>query len=60
MTSRLVSRVIGLWVRPEVSSEQTLEALRALHNDPAVRLCYVLETGGVADSATLASTCRKL
>lgn len=60
ISSRLISRVIGLWVRPEVSSEQTLEALRALQADPAVRLCFVLETGGIADSATLGSVCAKL
>lgn len=58
--SRLVSRFIGLWVRPEVGSDQTLEALRKLQADPSVRLCYVLETGGIADSATLGSVCRKL
>jgi glycerol-3-phosphate O-acyltransferase len=55
----MASRVMGAWVRPEVVPEDMIERVRTAHADPAVRLCYVLESGGLADLLALEGVCRK-
>ena len=55
-----LSRIMSLWVRPELAPDDHIERVRALVADPAVRVCYVLETGGLADVLALHAACRKL
>ncbi|MFK8052107.1 MAG: glycerol-3-phosphate 1-O-acyltransferase PlsB [Woeseiaceae bacterium] len=56
----MMARVLRLWVKPEVSSDEQVAAVRQLHADPSVRVCYVLETGGIADLLTLESVTQAL
>lgn len=54
------ARVLRLWVKPEIASDAQVEAIRRLQADPSARICYVLETGGVADLLTLESVAQVL
>ncbi len=51
----LLGRVFATWARPTVQPAEPAELLAA--NDAPV--CYVLETGGLADSLALANAARK-
>ncbi|MEO1594678.1 MAG: glycerol-3-phosphate 1-O-acyltransferase PlsB [Pseudomonadota bacterium] len=55
-----LSRVMRLWVRPELQPPAHIERVRSLAADPAVRVCYVLENGGLADFLALNAACEKL
>ncbi|MEM7612477.1 MAG: glycerol-3-phosphate 1-O-acyltransferase PlsB [Pseudomonadota bacterium] len=57
--SAALARVMRLWVRPEVLTDANVDTIRKLHADPAVRVCYVLETGGLADFLTLQTVCQQ-
>ena len=57
---RALARTMRLWVRPELQSQSNIERIRALAADPAVRVCYVLETGGLADTLALEAACDRL
>ena len=50
----LASRVLGLWARPVIQPE----APRSLITDPDAAVCYVLETGGLADLMALERAAR--
>jgi len=51
----LLGRVVGLWVRPTVHPEAPAELLSAGDGT----LCYVLESGGLADMLALEQECRR-
>ncbi|MEL7374510.1 MAG: hypothetical protein AAGJ36_08625, partial [Pseudomonadota bacterium] len=55
-----LSRVMRLWVRPELQPPAHIERVKSLAADPAVRVCYVLENGGLADFLALNAACEKL
>ncbi len=55
-----LSRLMRLWVRPELLPQQNIDAIRALQADPSARICYVLETGGLADFLALQGACDAL
>ncbi|MEO1319055.1 MAG: glycerol-3-phosphate 1-O-acyltransferase PlsB [Pseudomonadota bacterium] len=55
-----LSRVMRLWVRPELQPPAHIERVKSLAADPAVRVCYVLENGGLADFLALNAACDKL
>lgn len=52
---RLAGRVFATWARPAIQPADP-SALLAGANEP---VCYVLETGGLADTLALANACRK-
>ncbi|MEL7296957.1 MAG: glycerol-3-phosphate 1-O-acyltransferase PlsB [Pseudomonadota bacterium] len=56
----MMARTLKLWVKPDVASDDSVAAIRRLHADPSVRVCYVLETGGLADFLTLESVAQTL
>ncbi|NOX68473.1 MAG: glycerol-3-phosphate 1-O-acyltransferase PlsB [Gammaproteobacteria bacterium] len=47
-------RIFSTWARPAVQPEKPAELL----SDPGVPVCYVLETGGLADTLALERVCR--
>jgi len=51
----LAGRVFSLWARPAVQPEHPQEIIAGSH----APLCYVLETGGLADILALERLCRK-
>ena len=56
----MMARTLRLWVKPGVASDDSVAAIRRLHADPSARVCYVLETGGLADFLTLESVAQTL
>lgn len=50
----LAGKIFALWARPSVQPENTEKLLP----DPTVPVCYVLETGGLADTLALERVCR--
>jgi glycerol-3-phosphate O-acyltransferase len=50
----LAGKVFATWARPLVQPEQPLALLAACRGE----ICYVLETGGLADTLTLERQCR--
>ncbi|MEM8548722.1 MAG: hypothetical protein AAGF46_11255, partial [Pseudomonadota bacterium] len=56
---RWLARVMGTWVRPEVMGGETIGVLRELAAQPSIRVCYVLESGGLADALTLERVCER-
>ncbi len=51
----LAGRIFGLWARPTIQPDHP----RSLIEDPEVEICYVLETGGLADRLALERAARK-
>jgi len=51
---RWLTRLIGLWVKPDVLPEMPAELL-----NPNLPILYVLEVGGIADHSALRLVCRK-
>ncbi len=47
-------KIFATWARPAVQPESPVELL----SDPGVPVCYVLETGGLADTLALERVCR--
>ncbi|MEM9171652.1 MAG: glycerol-3-phosphate 1-O-acyltransferase PlsB [Pseudomonadota bacterium] len=56
---RGLTSLMSLWVRPQIMSDEVIDSIRALAQQPGTRLCYVLESGGLADTLTLARACQQ-
>jgi glycerol-3-phosphate O-acyltransferase len=52
---RFAGRVLSSWTRPAIYPENPTEYI----TDPDAEVCYVLETGGMADVAALDRVCEK-
>jgi glycerol-3-phosphate O-acyltransferase len=50
----LAGRVFAIWARPVIQPDAPAELL----NDPSAAVCYVLETGGLADTLALERACK--
>ena len=49
-------KVLSFWARPAIYPDDPTEYI----TDPDAEVCYVLETGGMADVVTLEKACAKL
>ncbi|MEL7185300.1 MAG: glycerol-3-phosphate 1-O-acyltransferase PlsB, partial [Pseudomonadota bacterium] len=49
----LAARVFSIWARPDIQPEIPTETI----TDPSAAICYVLETGGLADVLALENAC---
>jgi glycerol-3-phosphate O-acyltransferase len=50
----LAGKVFAIWARPAIQPDAPAELL----TDPSAAVCYVLETGGLADTLALERACR--
>ena len=50
----LAGKVFAIWARPAIQPEAPAELL----TDPDAAVCYVLETGGLADTLALERACK--
>jgi glycerol-3-phosphate O-acyltransferase len=50
----LAGKIFAIWARPAIQPETPAELLR----DPGAAVCYVLETGGLADMLALERACK--
>ena len=50
----LAGKVFAIWARPAIQPEAPAELL----GDPDAAVCYVLETGGLADKLALERACK--
>ena len=50
----LAGKIFAIWARPAIQPETPAELLR----DPEAAVCYVIETGGLADMLALECACR--
>lgn len=54
MIQRVLTRVLSLWVKPDVLPQEPASLI-----DPTLPVLYVLEVGGVADRSALSIACRR-